>query len=98
MITYVRVLGVLGIVPPVALYGWRSWPPVLQMFFWAVVPIWFTVHLAAAILAESRLLLVPQALVFLPGALLTIADGAAGRDVPTAPDSDANRSVAENLS
>ncbi len=89
-ITYVKVLGVVGIMPLIALWGWRTWPPVLQAFFWAVVPAWFVVHVAAAILAESRLLLVPQALVFIPGALLAIGRATAGAVVPASPDAAAS--------
>jgi hypothetical protein len=75
---------VLGIVPLIALYGWRMWPPALRTFFRAVVPIWFVVHVVAAILAESQLLLVPRALVFIPGALLAIGRLPADPNAPAA--------------
>jgi hypothetical protein len=59
----------LNILPLLALLAWRSWPPALKAFGGAVVPAWLAIHLFTSVLAESRLLLVPLALVFIPGAL-----------------------------
>jgi hypothetical protein len=61
--------GTLGIVPALALMGWRLWHPVLRPIFWAVVPVWFIAHLLCAPLDVSRVLLLPQVLVFVPGML-----------------------------
>jgi len=69
-ITWWQCLVTLSVVPPLALVSYRNWPAQLRAFFWAVVPVWFLIHLVAAVLAETRLLLVPQALVFIPGALV----------------------------
>jgi hypothetical protein len=71
-ITYVKVVGVMGVFPVIALYAYRTWPGVLRAFFWGVVPVWVTVHLLTMIAAEARSFLVPQALVFIPGALRAI--------------------------
>ncbi len=60
----------LGFIPILALFAYREWPPVLKVFFWVIVPVWFAVHFVAALVAETRLFLVPQALIFVPGALL----------------------------
>ena len=68
-ITYRNLLGTLTIVPFLALLSYSSFPAGLKGFFWAIVPAWFAIITYAAILAESRLVLVPQALVFIPGAL-----------------------------
>ena len=68
--TYIEVFGVLSVLPVLAILSMRYWPPILTRFFWAIVPIWFLIHLFASIIAESRLLLVPVALVFIPGTLL----------------------------
>jgi hypothetical protein len=68
-VTWWQCLATLGIIPFLALAGYRCWPPQLRVFFWVVVPAWFAVHLTSAVMAETRLLLVPQALVFIPGAL-----------------------------
>jgi hypothetical protein len=68
--TYIEVFGVLSVLPILAILAMRRWPAILTRFFWAIVPIWFVIHLFASVIAESRLLLVPMALVFIPGALL----------------------------
>jgi hypothetical protein len=70
--TYVELFGVLGLFPVMAILSRRRWPAVLTGFFWTLVPIWFLIHLFASILAESRLMLVPQSLIFIPGALLGV--------------------------
>ena len=67
--TWVQLLAVLSVVPFLALYGYQTWPLRLKAIFFAVVPTWFVVHMFMAILAEARLLLVPLAVAFLPGAL-----------------------------
>jgi hypothetical protein len=59
--------------PVIAMLAYRRWPPSLRLAFWAVVPIWLSVHFVAALVAEARLMLVPQALVFIPGALIGLA-------------------------
>lgn len=71
-VTWMQLTLTLGIIPIMAIVAMRRWPPILRSYFWAVVPIWFGIHIIAAILAESRLVLVPQALVFIPGVLFGI--------------------------
>jgi hypothetical protein len=46
----------------------------LKAFGIAVVPAWIVIHLFTAVLSETRLLLVPFALVLVPGALLALRD------------------------
>ncbi len=41
--------------------GRSAWPSPLTAMFWAIVPLWFVIHAFAAVLAETRLLLVPYA-------------------------------------
>jgi hypothetical protein len=71
-ITWEQLLITLGIIPGLAIIAYRSWPTSLKIFFWTVVPAWFLVHFFAAIITETRLLLVPQALIFIPAALFGI--------------------------
>jgi len=78
-VTYVQLFAVLSILPVLALSGRRMWPPALRAFAWAIVPVWFVVHAVGAIVAESRLFLVPAALVFVPGALF-FAQGSESRE------------------
>lgn len=81
--TWVFLFATLGIVPFLALASWRGWPGILKCFFWAVVPVWFPIHFCLAHAPETRLFLVPQVLVFIPGALFGIRFWAAkSREAP----------------
>jgi hypothetical protein len=71
-LTWVQLFAVLGIVPFAAWAGRKRWPDELRVFAWALVPVWFAVHVFVSVVAESRLFLVPQALVFVPGALFWV--------------------------
>lgn len=68
-LAWYRLWATMGMLPILALMGYRYWPPRLRVFFWVIVPVWFAVHLFAAVMAETRLFLVPQAVIFVPGAL-----------------------------
>jgi len=68
--TWVFLFATLGLLPLMALASWKHWPQPLRRFFWAVVPVWFPAHFALAHAPETRLFLVPQVLIFIPGALL----------------------------
>lgn len=72
-VTWEQLLITLGLIPFLAVLGYSSWPRVLRIFFWMTVPIWFGVHFFASLVAESRLFLVPQALVFIPGLLFGLS-------------------------
>ena len=69
-VTWAQLLVTLGIIPVLAMLAYGRWPRLLRAFFWAVVPAWIVVHFTAALVAETRLMLVPQALVFIPAAFL----------------------------
>lgn len=72
LVTWEQLLLTLGIIPFLAVFAYRGWPRTLKIYFWVVVPAWIIIHFLASLVAESRLLLVPQALVFIPGALFGI--------------------------
>jgi hypothetical protein len=72
VITWEQLLVTLGILPVMAMFAYGTWPKPLKIFFWAVVPVWMIVHFFSSLVAETRLLLVPQALVFIPGVLFGI--------------------------
>ncbi len=80
IVTWQQMLATLSVIPLVALCGYRHWPASLKAFFWTLVPLWFAIHALVAVMAESRLLLVPQALVFIPAALF--ACGMIGTTLP----------------
>lgn len=71
-VTWEQILITFGLVPFLAVLSYSAWPRTLKLFFWVVVPVWFGVHFFSALVAESRLLLVPLALAFIPGALFGI--------------------------
>ena len=71
-ITWDHLFRTVTIVPFLALWQLRRWRPELRAFALAVVPIWLAVHLFTAVLAETRLVLVPYALVAIPGALAAV--------------------------
>jgi len=82
--TWVFLFATLGLAPLLGLSVWRAWPVPLRRFFWAIVPIWFPAHFMLAHAPETRLFLVPQAIIFLPGALVGISLWAA-RSTAAAP-------------
>jgi len=67
--TWGHLAGTLGIMPILALAARPWWRRPLGAFAWAIVPAWLVIHLCLSALAESRVLLVPQVLVFIPAAL-----------------------------
>ncbi len=69
-VTWEQIAITLGIIPILAMFAYQKWPQVLRTFFWVVVPIWIAVHFAGALVAETRLFLVPQALDLYPGRLV----------------------------
>jgi hypothetical protein len=70
LVTWENLIATFSIIPIIAMFGFRRWPVQLRIFFWVIVPAWFLIHAFGAVMAESRLLLVPQAMVFIPGALI----------------------------
>jgi hypothetical protein len=72
-ITWIQLFATLSLIPMVAIVSIRSWPSNLKRFFWAIVPAWFLIHSFGSVMAESRLFLVPLAVVFVPGALFGLS-------------------------
>ncbi len=71
-LTWEYLFRTLNVVPVIALAGLGRWPRELKAFGLAIVPVWLVAHLLASILAETRLLLAPYAVVFIPGALFAL--------------------------
>jgi len=63
--TYYSSLATFLLFPLLALLRWRSWPGILRRFFWVLVPLWTVVHSFTSVLAETRLFLVPYAVVII---------------------------------
>ena len=72
LVSYEQMFLTLGITPLIALLNYKISPPRLKGWFWAVVPIWFIVHLTSAVAAETRLFLVPLGLILIPMAIIGI--------------------------
>jgi hypothetical protein len=70
--TYPLIAGTLGFVPIIVVLFFARLPRILKLWFWAMVPIWFIVHFSFSKAAESRLFLVPQAVIFIPAFLWLI--------------------------
>ncbi|MFH1893919.1 MAG: hypothetical protein ABIK83_14705 [Candidatus Zixiibacteriota bacterium] len=68
--TWIYLFGTLGIIPILAVLSLRQWPQTLRAFFWTLVPAWFVLHMFISIMAETRIFLVPQALILVPGAMI----------------------------
>jgi hypothetical protein len=85
LVTWEQLLVTLGIVPLLAILAYTKWPYALRIFFWVVVPVWVVIHFTAALVAETRLLLVPQALIFIPGAVFGLMSSERSQDRREAP-------------
>lgn len=71
--TWDQLFATLSVIPLIAFVGYRKWPKQLRVFFWVIVPIWIVIHAIGSVMAETRVFLVPQTLVFIPGALLSLS-------------------------
>jgi len=71
-ITWVQLFATLSIIPALALLAYRNWHPALKIFFWVIVPVWLLIHPFTSVMAETRVFLVPQVLIFIPGALFLL--------------------------
>lgn len=69
---YPQLIGTLGIVPLLAILGFRRWPLFLKAIGILIVPFWLIIHLFKSMAMETRLFLVPQALIFIPAVLCLI--------------------------
>ena len=61
-----------SIVSVLSLFGLRSAPQAFRNIWLLMVPGWVAVHLALAAIAETRLFLVPMALVLIPCTLFLV--------------------------
>ena len=72
VVTWEQLFITFGLLPLLAILAYSEWPQSLKIFFWTVVPLWMAIHFFSSLVAETRLLLVPYALVFIPGVLFGI--------------------------
>lgn len=69
---YPELLGTLAFLPIVVLVYLKRLPEMLRTWFWIICPIWFVIHFVYTTAVETRLFLVPQALIFIPAFLLLV--------------------------
>ncbi len=70
--TWEQLFRTLGLLPVLGLLAFGRWPRLWQWFFLIVCPVWFLIHSFAAVMAETRLFLVPEALIFIPGTIFML--------------------------
>ena len=70
--TLQQLMGTLGMTPIFAALALPGGPRLWRLWFLVIIPIWFAVHAFGGVMAETRLFLTPQALVFIPGLLFLI--------------------------
>ena len=73
-ITWTQLFATVSIVPALALLAYKKWPAPLQIFFWVLIPVWMLIHPFTSVMAETRVFLVPQVLILIPGALFLLSD------------------------
>jgi hypothetical protein len=65
-----ELLGLTLTVLPIAVFwNFRGLPAWLKGMFWIMVPAWFAIHMFTVYANETRIFLVPAALIFIPAAL-----------------------------
>lgn len=69
---YPLLFGTLGIIPLIVIIKFKSLNHFLKLLLLLIVPVWFIVHLLKSTVVETRLFLVPQALIFVPAILFII--------------------------
>lgn len=69
---YPELIGTVAFLPILTILFLKRLPRLLQQWFWVVCPAWFLIHFAFSTAVESRLFLVPQALIFIPAFLWLI--------------------------
>lgn len=70
--TWIQLFATFGILPFMAMFAYRRLPAFLRALMVLIVPFWYILHFFVGVIAESRLLLVPYALIFVPGVLLVV--------------------------
>jgi hypothetical protein len=70
--TWVHLAASWSVFPLIAVLGFGLLPSVLRRWLVWITPIWLAVHFLLAVAAEVRLMLMPQILVFVPGAFLAL--------------------------
>lgn len=71
-LTWAKLIWMVNILPLLCFFTFRSWPAPLKRLGLLIVPIWIVAHLLYLWISEVRMILIPLALVFIPGALMIL--------------------------
>jgi hypothetical protein len=69
-LTWAKLMWMVNILPILCLFSFRTWPEPLKRLGLLIIPIWIVAHLFYIWISEVRMILIPLALVFVPGALM----------------------------
>jgi len=69
-LTWAKLMWTLNILPLLCVFTFRSWPETLKRLCLSLLPLWFVFHFFYLFIPEIRLMLVPLALIFVPGTLM----------------------------
>ena len=87
--TWVHLAASWSVFPLIAVLGFGLMPSLLRRWLVWITPIWLIVHFFLAVAAEVRLMLMPQILIFVPGAFLALQAASPSAGTPpgmSAPD------------
>jgi hypothetical protein len=71
---YMELIGTYGVIPLIILYKLRSFPYLLRKWFLFLTPIWFAVHYISVVAYQTRLFMVPFAMIMMPMLLWLVED------------------------
>jgi hypothetical protein len=63
---FMELLGTFAVIPLILLYTFKRLPYLLKKWFLFIVPIWFAVHFVSVVAYQTRLFLVPLAMIMIP--------------------------------
>lgn len=69
-LTWAKLMWMVNILPILCIFTFRTWPEPLKRFGIWIMPIWIVAHLFYLWISEVRMILIPLALVFIPGTLM----------------------------
>lgn len=69
---YPEMIGTFAVMPLIVILFLFRLPLILRQWFWLICPAWFAIHFAYSTVVETRLFLVPQALIFIPAFIFLV--------------------------
>jgi len=72
--TYIQFLRTFTLLPILVWVTYPHWPPLLKQWSILIIPIWVLIHFSFGIVRETRLFLVPIALIIVPGVTIGISN------------------------